>query len=263
MLGFKTRLVCGAALVFVLGCGDEAPSKPITGTKTHADDADGGEDHGHNDVVTNHPMAVGNAGSHGSDKPDNDAGMEDHAKDMPAKPTPDKGKAGSGGAASSDKSHGGTGGSKSADKNEGGVGGNAAGQGGAGGSGDDQGDDGDKGDDKGDDGSQAGAGAAGSGGMRDPLDVLRDLAKRTPQGMAAEVIRRFLNDLGSGDTPASSIQDFLHSIDEEAHCTQMISQECLAACSVVTRTCGVCVLDMDCRSELQKVCGLGALACGR
>jgi hypothetical protein len=95
----------------------------------------------------------------------------------------------------------------------------------------------------------------------DPIGVLIDLARRTPQGKTADTIDRFLEALQKGDAPASSIRGFLLAIDEEIDCRMNpLATECLAACQAVSTTCVVCVLDEQCRTALLDICGLSALA---
>lgn len=106
---------------------------------------------------------------------------------------------------------------------------------------------------------------AGDGGARpeveDPIGVLTGLAGRTPQAKTAVTINRFLEALRDGDAPASSIREFLETIDEEIDCQQNpFATECLAACQAVSTTCVVCVLDDECRASLLDICGVSALA---
>lgn len=97
--------------------------------------------------------------------------------------------------------------------------------------------------------------------VADPIGVLVALAERSPQGKTAETINNFLKALQEGDAPATSIRDFLLTVDSEVDCkTNSLATECLAACQAVSATCAVCVLDEMCRMALLDICGLPALA---
>ena len=94
-----------------------------------------------------------------------------------------------------------------------------------------------------------------------PIGVLEGLASRSPGGRTATTINRFLETIAKGDAPASSIKEFLVTINEEMMCEKNpFATECLAACQAVSTTCWVCVLDEPCRTSLLDICGYSALA---
>jgi hypothetical protein len=253
MLALAKRIGCTAGLLCLLAC-DNSPASPPKHTSgdTRSDDADGGSDRDHDDddrdAGDDHRISTGAAGK---------------SSDKPAASSSKPAAGGSGGAGghaagkggSDMKAEGGAGGEKHAnDAGHGGEGGVAGeeNQGGAGGS-DDQSSDTGGGGAAAPDGMQPQAGAPST---QDAIAILWQLLGQTPQGMAADVIRKYLEALGSGDAPASSIEGFLRAIDDQAHCDQGISEQCLAACQVVARSCGVCLIDEDCRNEMVKVCGV-------
>jgi hypothetical protein len=247
MLSLATRIGCAAVFLCLLACENSpAPPPKHTSSDTRSDEADGGSaEQDDRDAGDDQKVTTGAAGK-SADKP----------ASSPAKPA-----AGTGGAGGHAAGKGG-----SDTKGEAGVGGEPrvngeAGRGGEGGTPADDTHAGEGGDD--DDIGNAGAAApsgnppvGGAASTQDAIAVLWQLLGQTPQGMAADVIRKYLEALGSGDTPASSIEDFLRAIDDQAHCTQGISQQCLAACQVVARSCGVCLIDENCRNELVQVCGV-------
>ena len=252
MLAFSIRRCCIAALFGVLACHNAPPNKPaqMSGA-SEMDDADGGEPEDE-DAGSSRPVSVGN-----TRRPEAGAGGRAAAASNAAGKggAGGKGAAGAGGAVSAHAGAGGASGSQA------GAGGNKSDDGdGEAGSGAEP-DDNDK-DKAGSDAPTPMGGAGGTGGARNPLDVLWDLARMTPQGMGADVIRRYLEALGSGDAPAASTAEFLRAIDAEAHCSEnLLSTQCLAACQTVARTCAVCLVNEDCRAALLDVCGVGALAC--
>ena len=251
MLAFATRIGCMAGLLCLAACENSQPSGPKhTSSNTQSDEADGGKDRGdQEDAGDDHRISTSGADKQ-ADKPAADSskgtggtgGMGGHA-------------AGKGGGSDMKDEKGGAGGEQHAkdDAGGGGEGGASADDMHAGAGGGD-----------GDDSDMGGGGAAAPSGMpaggapstQDAINVLWQLVGQTPQGMAADVIRKYLDALGSGDAPASSIEDFLHAIDDQAHCTQSVSEQCLAACQVVARSCGVCLVNEDCRNELVQVCGV-------
>jgi hypothetical protein len=239
-----------------LAC-DNSPASPPKHTSgdTRSDEADGGSDRDHDDddrdAGEDHRISTGAAGK-SSDKPASSSakpassgsgGIGGHGQTAGKAGSNMKEEAGAGGEkrANGDAGHGGEGGAAGDD--------NRAGAGGS--------------DDQPSDMSSAGAAApgdmqpqAGAPSTQDAIAILWQLLGQTPQGMAADVIRKYLEALGSGDAPASSIEGFLRAIDDQAHCDQGISEQCLAACQVVARSCGVCLIDEDCRNEMVKVCGV-------
>lgn len=254
MLAFATRIGCVAGLLCLAACDNSPASGPKqhTSSNTQSDEADGGKDRDdQDDAGDDHRISTGSAGKH-ADKPASDSskaggsggsgGSGGHAagKGGDADMKDEKGGAGGEEHANGDAGHGGEG-ATAADDMHAGAGG---------------GDDGDS--DKGSGGAAAPSGMpmGGAPSTQDSINILWQWLGQTPQGMAADVIRKYLDALGSGDAPASSIDDFLHAIDDQAHCTQGVSEQCLAACQVVARSCGVCLLDEDCRGELVKVCGV-------
>lgn len=251
MLAFATRIGCVAGLLCLAACENSPASGPKqhTSSNTQSDEADGGKDRDDQEDAGDHRISTGGAGKHAD------------------QPAPDSSKAG--GAGGSGGHAAGKGGSSDMKDEKGGAGGeqHASGDAGRGGEGGARADDmhaGAGGADDGGDSDMGSGGAAAPSGMpmggapstQDAVNVLWQWLGQTPQGMAADVIRKYLDALGSGDAPASSIDDFLHAIDDQAHCTQGISEQCLAACQVVARSCGVCLLDEDCRNELVHVCGV-------
>ena len=251
MLSTRIR-TCGiAVLLGVWGCHEGPAPKPAQmGSATRTEDADAGgredEDAGADRHVTVGRVGAGGVGGAGS------AGRS--------------GAAGGGAVGKAGAAAGGDASTQAGARARAGAGGAADSQAGAGGdaSADDDGEGGDEPDDADMAGAEAPSPMAGAGGGsagRDPLGVLWDLARRTPQGMNAEIIRRYLEALESGDMPAASIEDFLRSIDAEAHCSEGISAQCVAACQVVQRTCGVCLVNDDCREALLSVCGVAAVNC--
>jgi hypothetical protein len=97
--------------------------------------------------------------------------------------------------------------------------------------------------------------------VENPDDVLTELGRRSPGTRTAETINKFLEALAKGDTPASSINDFLMTIDSEVDCgMNPWATECLAACQTVSTVCYICVLNEECRTTMLGVCGVTALA---
>lgn len=257
MLAFSIRRCCFAAAVFgALACHNAPAHKPAEmsgASQTHDADGGGPEDE---DAGSSRSVSVGN-----TKRPEAGAGGRAAVSSSAA----GKGGAGKDGAAG--KASAGAGGVVSAQAGAGGVAGSQGGAGGAESDGDGEAGAGAEPEDDGKDvaGSDAPApmgGAGGTGGARNPLDVLWDLARMTPQGMGAEVIRRYLEALGSGDAPAASTAEFLRAIDAEAHCSDnRFNSQCIAACQTVARTCGVCLLNEDCRTTMLDVCGAASLQC--
>jgi hypothetical protein len=101
---------------------------------------------------------------------------------------------------------------------------------------------------------------AGTGDAGSPIGNLEDLAKKSPSGRTQATINKFLMTLGSGDAPASSIKEFLTSINDEVNCKMNpLSYECLTACQAVGTTCALCILEDDCRMTMLDICGVTAL----
>jgi hypothetical protein len=99
-----------------------------------------------------------------------------------------------------------------------------------------------------------------AGDAGDPIGSLEDLAKMSPSARTTATINKFLTTLSEGDAPASSIKEFLTSINAEVDCKMNgFSYECLTACEAVSTTCALCVLEDECRMTMLDICGVAAL----
>lgn len=253
-----------AVLLIVWGCHEgPAPQPAQTESPSHARDADGGRPHAEDeDAGSDHHVSVGSATKHAEAGSGGRSGSGAAGKISAA----GQGGTAAGNGSAADGGRGTSAGAGAEGGARAGAGGMAAPQAGASSDADHAGEGGsdaepDDPDDQPGSGAPAPTGGAGGAGARDPINVIWDLARQTPQGMNAEIIRKYLEALGSGDMPAQSIIDFLHSVDAEAHCTQAISTQCIAACEVVGRACAACLVAEDCRSTLRDVCGPASVAC--
>lgn len=94
----------------------------------------------------------------------------------------------------------------------------------------------------------------------DPIGNLEELAKKSPSERTSATINKFLTTLSEGDAPASSIKEFLTSINEEVNCKMNpLAYECLTACQAVGTTCALCILEEECRMTMLDICGVTAL----
>ena len=94
----------------------------------------------------------------------------------------------------------------------------------------------------------------------DPIGNLETLSKMSPSARTSATIDKFLTTLSEGDAPASSIKEFLTSINEEVDCKMNpFAYECLTACQAVGTTCALCILEQECRTTLLDICGVTAL----
>jgi hypothetical protein len=109
-------------------------------------------------------------------------------------------------------------------------------------------------------GPKMGAAGATATDAGDPIGNLEELSKMSPSARTSATIDKFLTTLSEGDAPASSIKEFLTSINEEVNCKMNpFAYECLTACQAVGTTCALCILDAECRMTMLDICGVSAL----
>ena len=93
-----------------------------------------------------------------------------------------------------------------------------------------------------------------------PISNLEELAKMSPSARTTATINKFLTTLSMGDAPASSIKEFLNSINAEVDCKKNpLAYECITACQAVGTTCALCILEDECRMTMLDICGVTAL----